>query len=184
MKCEHCEQEHDGAYGSSRFCNAKCARAFSTASRRKEISQKVSESLTGRTKKKHEYVCEKCDATFRRVCRLKKDRRIHCDSCKRKVRRRKNKKELVSIHQVSKRTAAKIVKRAKLSCVMCGWDRTTLDLHHVVPRSKGGTNNHDNLVPLCPNCHRMAHESQYMQEELSARTFDIVLPNWLDYYDV
>ena len=30
MICEKCEQEHDGTYGSGRFCSSKCARGFST----------------------------------------------------------------------------------------------------------------------------------------------------------
>ena len=30
MKCEKCGKEHDGSYGSGRFCNSKCARSFST----------------------------------------------------------------------------------------------------------------------------------------------------------
>jgi predicted HNH restriction endonuclease len=30
-------------------------------------------------------------------------------------------------------------------------------LHHVIPVAKGGGNEADNLVVLCPNCHAMAH---------------------------
>ena len=30
MICENCGKEHDGAYGSGRFCCSKCARSFST----------------------------------------------------------------------------------------------------------------------------------------------------------
>ena len=46
MKCENCEQEHDGTYGSGRFCGCKCARGFSTKHNRSEISKKVSKTLT------------------------------------------------------------------------------------------------------------------------------------------
>ena len=34
-KCEKCENEHDGKYGSGRFCGSKCARSMSTAAKRK-----------------------------------------------------------------------------------------------------------------------------------------------------
>lgn len=37
MKCEKCKQEHDGSYGSGRFCSAKCARSFSTSKDIKKI---------------------------------------------------------------------------------------------------------------------------------------------------
>ena len=45
-KCEHCSKEHDGSYASGRFCNNKCARAFSTKAKRAEINKKVSKTLT------------------------------------------------------------------------------------------------------------------------------------------
>jgi hypothetical protein len=50
-KCENCNKEHDGGYGSGRFCSAKCARGFSTKNKRKEINKKVSEKLSYNNKK-------------------------------------------------------------------------------------------------------------------------------------
>ena len=35
--CENCKNEHDGSYGSGRFCSIKCSRGFSTKEKRKEI---------------------------------------------------------------------------------------------------------------------------------------------------
>lgn len=46
--CENCENEHDGEYGSGRFCSSKCARGFSTKAKRNEINEKVSKKMTGR----------------------------------------------------------------------------------------------------------------------------------------
>jgi hypothetical protein len=48
MKCENCLVEHDGSYGSGRFCSAKCARGFSTKNNRDKINKSVSESMSGR----------------------------------------------------------------------------------------------------------------------------------------
>jgi hypothetical protein len=48
MFCENCKEEHDGRYGSGRFCGIKCARGFSTKNKRKEINSKVSAKLTDR----------------------------------------------------------------------------------------------------------------------------------------
>ena len=46
--CENCGKEHDGSYGSGRFCSSKCARSFSTKLNRKEINEHVSHSLLKR----------------------------------------------------------------------------------------------------------------------------------------
>jgi hypothetical protein len=43
--CENCENEHDGSYGSGRFCSCKCARGFSTKAKRLQINKKISEKL-------------------------------------------------------------------------------------------------------------------------------------------
>jgi len=32
-----------------------------------------------------------------------------------------------------------------------------LEVHHKIPRSRGGTNAPDNLITLCSACHRQAH---------------------------
>lgn len=40
-------------------------------------------------------------------------------------------------------------------CVICGFD-IVVDVHHITPRSMGGTNDFSNLTTLCPNHHRMA----------------------------
>lgn len=48
MNCESCEAEHDGKYGSGRFCSAKCARGYSTKLKRDQISEKAANTLKGR----------------------------------------------------------------------------------------------------------------------------------------
>ena len=65
-----------------------------------------------------------------------------------------------SILNLSKRTISKIVHRLELSCSNCGWSECTCDIHHIIHRSKGGTDDHNNLTYLCPNCHRMAHNDK------------------------
>lgn len=44
-------------------------------------------------------------------------------------------------------------------CVICGTKhRSRLEIHHVVPKSEGGTNEIGNLVPLCHICHCAVHK--------------------------
>jgi very-short-patch-repair endonuclease len=71
MKCENCEIEHDGSYGSGRFCSSKCARGFSTKAKRKEINQKVSEALTGTGNGNVKIKCKNCGKIFEREWRLR-----------------------------------------------------------------------------------------------------------------
>ena len=43
-------------------------------------------------------------------------------------------------------------------CNICDSEWTSiLEIHHLIPLSLGGTNDIHNLIPLCPNCHRIVH---------------------------
>ena len=63
--------------------------------------------------------------------------------------------------------------RYDFKCAICGWqlfenhsDIADLDgriqkgngceIHHIIPLSKGGTSEWENLILLCPNCHKKA----------------------------
>ncbi len=49
--------------------------------------------------------------------------------------------------------------RAKHCCQMPGCHhRHFLEVHHRVPRERGGGNDLDNLIVLCSSCHRLLHE--------------------------
>jgi hypothetical protein len=81
MKCECCDTEHDGTYGSGRFCSSKCARGFSTKNKRQEINAQVSKSLTGR-KLEEEHRKKAIDALVRSGRIVLKERIIRqCLSC-------------------------------------------------------------------------------------------------------
>ena len=47
MNCEKCFKEHDGSYGSGRFCCVACARAYATAIKRDAINKVVAERMIG-----------------------------------------------------------------------------------------------------------------------------------------
>jgi len=179
-ECENCNNIQGGEYGSGRFCNSKCARAFSTKDKRNEINYKVSLKLKNKNKIEHFYKCNKCEEGFTSITKIKKGRNIHCEFCKRKVvHSLQNPKTLFDL---STRTIAKIIKRANIKCMMCGWDKTSLDIHHIIPKKNKGTDNDDNLICLCPNCHRMAHEDKYNYDELKPNSIKFLFENWKDYY--
>lgn len=51
-------------------------------------------------------------------------------------------------------------------CAICGWNKASCDVHHIIPVSNGGKNEITNLITLCPNCHRMVHRNLISEEKL------------------
>lgn len=43
-----------------------------------------------------------------------------------------------------------------LFCIMC--NKLSVNLHHVIYKSKGGSDDPENLVPMCYECHSGHHE--------------------------
>ena len=138
--------------------------------------------LSGRVPSK-QYYCKKCansiislrcDRCNREYQGIPKNNRIHlCAECQ-----SNNKSDLAGL---SSRTLSKIWARANLPCSSCGWAECHCDIHHIIAVSEGGLDNLDNLVSLCPNCHRKAHNKilsvDYLQG-ISLKDFNI-----FDYYD-
>jgi endogenous inhibitor of DNA gyrase (YacG/DUF329 family) len=59
-KCEACGKQHDGQYGSGRFCSAKCARGYSTKAKRNEINTRVAKTLRDKYGSDSMLVCPTC----------------------------------------------------------------------------------------------------------------------------
>lgn len=83
--CENpkCKKEHDGSYGSGRFCSASCAHHVAASNRSKESRKKVSQSVS----KLHKHICPKCGKEFmnkgtnpKTLCNTCKDE--HIEKCK------------------------------------------------------------------------------------------------------
>ena len=55
-------------------------------------------------------------------------------------------------------------------CEVCGrpgrLDLFGLHRHHIVPRSRGGSDYHSNLIVLCNGCHEEAHQNEFTEQEL------------------
>lgn len=191
MICEYCGKEHNGEYGSGRFCSKSCAISFTNKNRkidRKQINKKISEGLQKYNKEHpkeiiyYNYICEKCGKEFKSK-KIKNGRHIHCNDCKRKVVHFKNIDSLTSIKDLSKRTISKIFERSNKGCSICGWNESTCDIHHIIPKSKGGNNDNDNLIIVCPNCHRIIHTSnKYSIDFLKQHSIENEFNNWKDFY--
>ena len=49
--------------------------------------------------------------------------------------------------------AKRVRKRAHFQCCLC--KSVGVDIHHIVPKSQGGTDDIENAAPLCPSCHEI-----------------------------
>jgi len=59
-----------------------------------------------------------------------------------------------------------IYRRDGYACALCG-DTRRLQIHHVVPRSRGGGDSHHNLICLCAVCHALAHGTALQETYLT-----------------
>ena len=166
-KCEYCEKEHKGEYGSGRFCDHVCARGFSTKSKRHEINLKVSKTLSG---KEHNG--------------LTRQQRIQLEIADKHASYVRE-TEVKSLLELSSRTVSKILKRMKLGCSCCGWlvEGVACDIHHINEKKNGGNDEHTNLTYVCPNCHRLIHSGKINKEKL-VNLYDYIGDSWKDYYYV
>lgn len=53
-----------------------------------------------------------------------------------------------------------------ISCFLCDYSRY-VEYAHIVPAKQGGTVHPDNIIPLCPNHHRLYDQDMLNSEELS-----------------
>lgn len=115
--------------------------------------------------KGYETVCKHCGKPFK----SKSVNSKYCSNlCKQKNYRIKSKFDNgLSIKTIYRHFPIK-------HCEICNWSETTCDLHHVLPVSKGGKNEVNNLISVCPNHHRLIHKNlisqDYLQEIVNNRT--------------
>ena len=156
--CEYCNEEHDGSYGSGRFCNKKCASGYSTREKRKEINQTVSKKL----KERYEEIAPE-DLTGYQFKKGFDERRHNLSDEDRK----KAVQALVQIRQETYSTLdfielpqnekrRVILKEQDDKCGECNINEwlgkpIVLELHHI--DGDNSNNTRENLIFLCPNCH-------------------------------
>jgi hypothetical protein len=135
MKCIKCEKEHDGSFGSGKYCSKACA---NSRVRTDEVKKKISEGVL-----KSEWWLN-CDYTFN----------SNPEKIKKNKDTWKSKRDWDTAHVQS---IKKWVKEQKNNtCEGCGlnqWNDKPLVME--VDHIDGDVNNNNinNLRVLCPNCH-------------------------------
>lgn len=61
---------------------------------------------------------------------------------------------------ITKSTKRKILEVWHDECAICG-SREFLEFHHIIPKSKGGSDDYDNIIVLCACCHANIHERAF-----------------------
>lgn len=199
MICEKCGSEHDGKYGSGRFCCEKCARSFSTATKREEINKKVSKTLTGkkftserlknvaaankkRAQKLTDEQRQKYSISFKTLYEsFSEEKKTSILNKRKKALRRYHLNRINSILDLSKRTVVKIFKRMGIGCSICGWNKTVCDIHHINGQKCENANSHYNLTYVCPNCHRLIHNGLIPKEKI-INLIDYIGDAWKEFY--
>lgn len=150
MICEKCGKEHNGNYGSGRFCSLKCSKSFSTSLNRQEISAK----LSGKVKTGGKNFSSEADNRRRKYS--KEDReKSRVAFAEKKYNEYLN----TSFDDLSlKLKKRRVIEEQGGVCLWCGnnhWLSQTLvlELDHI----DGNNTNHNrnNLRALCPNCHSL-----------------------------
>lgn len=52
----------------------------------------------------------------------------------------------------------RVLKRDNYTCQICHRNDVKLQVHHIVPGSKGGLDGLQNLRAICSNCHNIEHQ--------------------------
>ena len=186
MICETCGKEFFEDWRKDkrtpcRFCCKKCSntRKPSEASLRKIAS---SLKVFYEKKAKEPQTCIECGSVF-----FTKDlSRKKCFNClPNNVKKAHIEKEPKSILDMSRKTSMKIAGKMKLPCTCCGFyvEGVVWDFHHIIPRSKGGSDKMDNITYICPNCHRIAHTDISLLVNPLRSLKDVIGDDWKNYYN-
>lgn len=147
-KCIWCDKEFYPALsevkrGYGKFCSLRCSASYINKYR---VNPRPATFI--------EITCHFCEKKFKREPYRLKNKRPFCSlpcfyNFNRGVDRRPFKRS------VKRRLFLSAFDLYGERCQICGY-AISVDVHHLVPRSKGGSDDLENLVVLCPNHHREA----------------------------
>lgn len=118
-------------------------------------------SCVGKAPKQLQYnqICKHCGKEF---LSASKNAKYCSNSCKQKNYRIKQKSTIEQDYSI--KHYYKIFEN--IPCEICNWDKSARDLHHIIEVSNGGTTEINNLICVCPNCHRMIHSNLISKDDL------------------
>lgn len=124
-------------------------------------------------------ICPQCGKDF--TDERRSNNQIYCSTkCGRNAEKEKRIESIKKREHYHGKYKVEIMHIYRHKCAACGWaaipDPDIVngkfywscgnDIHHITQVSDGGTNNTNNLIVLCPNCHKLAHMGLITKEEL------------------
>jgi len=170
MICERCGQEHDGSYGSGRFCSRQCANS-------RDWSDEHKQNLSTKLRKNPIRTCLYCGKELPRTSTQTSGL---CSVCEKDARRGTGKYGVGTedwreyTKERRQRIKQEYVSSFGGKCIKCGYDKYSgaLEFHHKDPTEKEADLSKnlfarsrdviqrelDKCVLLCCRCHRELHE--------------------------
>ncbi len=138
LSCIYCNNNFYSKLGTAKFCSSLCSgRDLRLKNNCKKINIKIN--------------CKECGKDFTK----KSHNHLYCKKeCLLKEYEREKKKGNYQGHYLKLRF--KILKRDNFTCSYCGRnvkeDKIKLQADHIIPKSKGGNDDEDNLITSCYEC--------------------------------
>lgn len=81
-------------------------------------------------------------------------------------------------------TKATILNRDNYTCQYCKNKHkdSKLEVHHIIFRSQGGSDEHDNLITLCNTCHKNLHDGKISPNFKGKKTWNTKICDTNEYY--
>lgn len=141
MFCEKCKNEHNGLYGSGRFCGATCARSFATSFHRDLINGKRSLALKGKPSNGRGWVAVRTPEVRKKAI----------------LTMQKNRMMLPFEKLGNEYKRIRILEEQENKCLICKippiWNEKKLVFHLDHIDGNKHDESRENLRLLCPNCH-------------------------------
>ena len=162
MICEKCKKEHNGTFGSGRFCSRSCAnsRVFTEETNQKKRISAIHWSVKLQQEdpvKWAAYREQQRTNGKKRAKQLSKDMKLKSKA-----------KSWDELGKDGKRT--RVIDEQKSRCNHCGlshWRNEPLVLEIEHKDGNHMNDNRDNLEALCPNCHSLTHTWRGKNKDLS-----------------
>lgn len=174
MNCEKCGKEHDGSFGSGRFCNSYCARSFSTQKNRKEINIALSKSIKSSERFKNAVAARTGKSDIERYG-IEKALKI---KEKRLTALKNHFGDLYPFVYGSDSSSVKLRLHKEITeCQSCGLTQwkdkpISLELHHLDGDNQN--NIKENVLLLCPNCHSQTENFRNKNRKTKIAESDLV----------
>jgi len=163
LKCLMCGNEFNAepseAKRGAKFCSRKCYERYRHNFPHKNWQTRI---------------CEICGKAFNFYPTVREHARFCSLKCKYEgqrlfmFERYKGKQKFWRGEEYSSSASFRITIRNYLpkKCEICGWDKTSNDVCHIIPLKEGGRNSIDNVIMLCPNHHRMLDKGPLQRDYL------------------